>query len=63
MIVAILAVLVLRYTIFGRNLYVLGSGVEVAQTQRYQSAENVLYGLHALRPSLRRGRRDAGGQN
>ncbi len=30
-IVAILAVLVLRYTIFGRNLYVLGSGVEVAR--------------------------------
>ena len=28
---AILAVLVLRYTIFGRNLYVLGSGVEVAR--------------------------------
>lgn len=30
-VVAILAFLLLRYTIFGRNLYVMGSGVEVAR--------------------------------
>ena len=45
--VAIIAFLVLRYTIFGRNLYVIGSGVEVARLSGIK-VRKMFYSVYAL---------------
>ncbi|MGI6070316.1 MAG: ABC transporter permease [Blautia sp.] len=46
-VVAILAFLVLKYTIFGRNLYVLGSGEEVARLSGIK-VQKMYYMVYAL---------------
>lgn len=46
-VVAIFAVLVLRYTIFGRNLYVIGSGVEVARLSGIK-VRKMFYSVYCL---------------
>lgn len=56
-VVAIIAFLVLRYTVFGRNLFVIGSGIEVARLSGIKvrkmfylvySAAGLLYGVAAI---------------
>lgn len=46
-IVAIIAFLILRYTIFGRNLYVIGSGVEVARLSGIK-VRKMFYSVYGL---------------
>lgn len=56
-VVAIIAILVLRYTVFGRNLFVIGSGIEVARLSGIKvrkmfylvySAAGMIYGVAAI---------------
>lgn len=56
-VVAILAILLLRYTVFGRNLYVIGSGIEVARLNGVKTRKmfylvysfaGLLYGIAAI---------------
>lgn len=56
-VVAIIAFLVLRYTVFGRNLFVIGSGIEVARLSGIKvrkmfylvySAAGMIYGVAAI---------------
>ena len=45
--VAIIIFLVLKYTIFGRNLYIIGSGVEVARLSGIK-VRKMFYSVYAL---------------
>ncbi len=45
--VAVIAILILRYTIFGRNLYVIGSGVEVARLSGIK-VRKMFYSVYCL---------------
>lgn len=47
LVVALVIFLVLRYTVFGRNLYIIGSGIEVAKLSGIK-VRKMFYGVYAL---------------